>query len=112
MSREFGRTRITPSRSLMTPPPTGGRLGAWFVGSGKLVIPCACMHPDTLSIAAIAAGEGFVGAPPPGSPPPGTSFSHVFRAAWNTDDRGLMPVIWRPPVALGSGEFSTPCLGL
>jgi hypothetical protein len=55
----LGKTRITPSISLITPPaPARARSGNEVLGSGKSVMPWRRMHSATFSICASACAEG------------------------------------------------------
>ena len=108
MSIVAGNTRITPSRSLITPPPPRVRLdrgGAEVLGSGNWLMPCRRMHCATFTQWVSACEEGGGPEPEPGRPPnPGTSFRHFVCAAWNAGEPGLIPggrVM--PPLGFGSG---------
>jgi hypothetical protein len=101
----LGKTRITPSISLITPTKPARSDGTEILGSGKSEIPCRRMHWATLSIFASELAEG--GGPEPG--PAGRNFWHFACAASNAGDERSVPAGSRkPPLALGSGKSGTP----
>ena len=75
-----------------------------WVGSGKFGCPWERMHRAKANALRSSLSDMCVE-----GPPFGRYFLHTCWADRNAGDRGLSPVIWRPPPEPGSGKLERPC---